>query len=187
MVHGWVVRIKIFACHKCSLHQGDDSMPKVEVPLSSDTQPCHCHFKWFFFFYHLFFQHPYIYPPSFTTCNSEGIITVRNFLMNGTLRDFLCNVSRFHFWIFTSLGNHFILASSYTMRFRALCVSFTSSPLGSGLTLYFSRFDINSSTFIVTNTDVLFLSEYFSESFAWLLIFFLNNITKKDFHQAPSL
>ncbi|KAK2548673.1 PX domain-containing protein kinase-like protein [Acropora cervicornis] len=36
-------------------------------------------------------QHPYIYPPSFTTCNSEGIITVRNFLMNGTLRDFLCN------------------------------------------------------------------------------------------------
>ena len=120
----------------------------------------------FFFFYHLFFQHPYIYPPSFTTCNSEGIITVRNFLMNGTLRDFLCNVSRFHFWIFTSLGNHFILASSYTMRFRALCVSFTSSPLGSGLTLYFSRFDINSSTFIVTNTDVLFLSEYFSESFA---------------------
>lgn len=36
-------------------------------------------------------QHPYIYPPSVTTCNSEGIITVRNFLMNGTLRDSLCN------------------------------------------------------------------------------------------------
>ena len=82
------------------------------------------------FFYHLFFQHPYIYPPSFTTCNSEGIITVRNFLMNGTLRDSLCNVSRFHFWIFTSLGNHLILASSYTMRFRAPCITFTSSPLG---------------------------------------------------------
>ncbi|XP_068713818.1 PX domain-containing protein kinase-like protein [Montipora foliosa] len=36
-------------------------------------------------------QHPYIYPPSFTSCNSEGVITVRNFLPNGTLRDCLCN------------------------------------------------------------------------------------------------
>ena len=102
---------------------------KWKCLMSSDTQPRHWHFKWFFF-YHLFFQHPYIYPPSFTTCNSEGIITVRNFLMNGTLRDSLCNVSRFHFWIFTSLGNHLILASSYTMRFRAPCITFNSSPLG---------------------------------------------------------
>ncbi|XP_015767063.1 PREDICTED: PX domain-containing protein kinase-like protein [Acropora digitifera] len=91
--------------------------------------------NYFFFLYHLFFQHPYIYPPSFTTCNSEGIITVRNFLMNGTLRDSLCNVSRFHFWIFTSLGNHLILASSYTMRFRAPCITFTSSPLGNAMLL----------------------------------------------------
>ncbi|XP_078342522.1 PX domain-containing protein kinase-like protein isoform X2 [Oculina patagonica] len=35
-------------------------------------------------------QHPYISPPSFTTCNSEGVIIVRNFLPNGTLRDCLC-------------------------------------------------------------------------------------------------
>lgn len=35
-------------------------------------------------------QHPYIYPPSFTKCNSEGVIAVRNFVPNGTLRDCLC-------------------------------------------------------------------------------------------------
>ena len=39
-----------------------------------------------------FFQHPYINPPSFISCNSEGVITVRNFLPNGTLRDCLCKV-----------------------------------------------------------------------------------------------
>lgn len=38
------------------------------------------------------FQHPYINPPSFISCNSEGVITVRNFLPNGTLRDCLCKV-----------------------------------------------------------------------------------------------
>lgn len=38
-------------------------------------------------------QHPYIYPPSFTSCNSEGVITVRNFLPNGTLRDCLCKAN----------------------------------------------------------------------------------------------
>ncbi|XP_020616802.1 PX domain-containing protein kinase-like protein [Orbicella faveolata] len=35
-------------------------------------------------------QHPYICPPSFTTINSEGVIIVRNFMPNGTLRDCLC-------------------------------------------------------------------------------------------------
>ncbi|KAJ7336032.1 hypothetical protein OS493_013406 [Desmophyllum pertusum] len=35
-------------------------------------------------------QHPYICPPSFTTCTSEGVIIVRSFIPNGTLRDCLC-------------------------------------------------------------------------------------------------
>ncbi|CAH3018679.1 unnamed protein product [Porites evermanni] len=38
-------------------------------------------------------QHPYINPPSFISCNSEGVITVRNFLPNGTLRDCLCKAN----------------------------------------------------------------------------------------------
>ncbi|XP_020912365.1 PX domain-containing protein kinase-like protein [Exaiptasia diaphana] len=35
-------------------------------------------------------QHPYIYPTGFTTSTEHGIITVRNFLPEGTLRDILC-------------------------------------------------------------------------------------------------